>query len=231
MRRRRAAGESPATPEQERAVVVLEDGGRGPRAWGRARGAGRAAPGPGSWARPRCHQRGIRRRAPGRCWWGALGGRLVGRRRLLAFLGPRLVELGAPAALFVLHQREACAERTAGATTEAGHLRGGARVADQLADDRGAERLAGLRLPDHEAAARILAAPAGVALAVLDDVLAADGAGTEVRPRDADVLEVGVELGDGGLGELRDVAHERLTALLAGLDRGEALLPFAGEPG
>ena len=57
------------------------------------------------------------------------------------------------------------------------------------------QRLARLALPDHEAAARVLARPAREALAVLDDVLPADRARAEVGPRDADVLELGVELG------------------------------------
>ena len=52
---------------------------------------------------------------------------------------------------------------------------------DQLAGDRRRQRLARLALPDHEPAARVLAPPAGEALAVLDDVVAADRAGAEVR--------------------------------------------------
>ena len=64
---------------------------------------------------------------------------------------------------------------------------------DQLARHRGGQRLAGLGLPDHEAAARVLARPAREALAVLDDVVAADRARPEVRARDAHVLELLVE--------------------------------------
>ena len=76
-------------------------------------------------------------------------------------------------------------------------------VRDQLAATAARQRLAGLGLPDHEAAARVLARPARVALAVLDDVVAADRARAEVRARDADVLELRVELADGRAGELR----------------------------
>src|SRR5205814_131311 len=92
------------------------------------------------------------------------------------------------------------------------------------------ELLAGLGLPDHEPAAGILARPARVALAVLDDVEAADRAGPEVRPGNAHVLELRVELADRGAGELGDVVHEALARLLAVLDLGEPVLPFAGQP-
>ena len=74
---------------------------------------------------------------------------------------------------------------------------------DQLARDRHRELLAGLALPDHEAAARVLARPAREALAVLDDVVAADRAGPEVGARDAHVLELRVELGDRRRGRTR----------------------------
>ena len=87
------------------------------------------------------------------------------------------------------------------------------------------QRLARLALPDHEAAARVLARPAREALAVLDDVLAADRARAEVGPRDADLLELRVELGDGAAGELRDVAHEALARLLARARSGRAGAP------
>src|SRR4051794_28875463 len=110
------------------------------------------------------------------------GGRGGGRRRRLvlglgrlgALLGPGLVELDAPLALLVLHQRELGAERAAGAALEAGHLLGGAAGLDELAHDGGRHRLAGLGLPDDEPAAGIVAAPARVPLAVLDDVASAD---------------------------------------------------------
>ena len=84
------------------------------------------------------------------------------------------------------------------------------RAISSLGDGR-RQVLARLGLPDDEAAARVLAAPAGVALAVLDDVVAADRARPEVGARDPDVLELGVELADRGAGELRDVGHERLA--------------------
>src|SRR4051812_38808625 len=160
----------------------------------------------------------------------ALGGR---RRRglLLGGLGPllcpRLVELHAPAALLVLHQRELRAGRAAAATLEARDLLGGAAGRDELLRDGGRKLLAGLALPDHEAAARVLARPARVALAVLHDVVAADRARPQVRARDADVLELGVELADGRPGELRDVVHELLARLGALLDLRQAVLPFA----
>ena len=57
------------------------------------------------------------------------------------------------------------------------------------------------------------------------------GHGPEVGARDADVLELGVELADGRLGELDDVAHERLARVLAGLDVGQPVLPVAGQAG
>ena len=96
------------------------------------------------------------------------------------------------------------------AALEAGHRLVGAPGLDQLAGDHGRQLLARLALPDHEAAARILARPARVALAVLDDVVAADRARAEVGARDAHVLELRVELADRRAGELRDVAHELL---------------------
>ena len=70
----------------------------------------------------------------------------------------------------------------------------GAPAGDQLARDGGRQGLARLGLPDHEPAARILARPAGEALAVLDDVVAADRARPEVGARDAHLLELRVEL-------------------------------------
>ena len=149
--------------------------------------------------------------------------------RLGALARPRLVELDAPLALGRLLEREAGTERAPGAALEARHRLRGLAGRDQLARDRHRQLLAGLALPDHEPAARVLARPARVALAVLDDVVAADGAGAEVRPRDADVLELGVELGDGRLGEVGDVAHEALARLLALLDLGQPALPVAGQ--
>src|SRR4051794_13527052 len=156
-----------------------------------------------------------RRRGRGPRGSGCLG--LVDRRLLVALLGPRLVELDAPLALVVLHEGEAGAERAAAAALEAGDRLRRAAGGDELLGDSRRHLLAGLGLPDDEAAARVVARPAGVALAVLHDVVAADGARPEVGARDADVLELGVELADGGAGELGDVGHERLALLLAGL--------------
>ena len=65
--------------------------------------------------------------------------------------------------------------------------------------------LLGLLLPDHEAAAGILARPARVALAVLGDLAPADRAGPELGPLDLHALEL-VELLHRLAGELRDVA-------------------------
>src|SRR3954452_15020226 len=99
--------------------------------------------------------RGLRARA-------GLGRRslhLVGLGLLEALLGPRLVELDAHPALFVLHQREAGAERAARAALEAGHRLLGLAAGDELLGHGGRQVLARLGLPDHEAAARVLAAP------------------------------------------------------------------------
>ena len=164
------------------------------------------------------------------------GGRLclldpsIGRigRALAAFARPRLIELHPPLALLALLQRKLRTERPPAAALEARHRLGRAARRDELARDDERQRLAGLRLPDDEAAAGILARPAGEALAVLDDVVAADGARTEVRARDAHVLQFRVELGDRGLREALDVGHEALARLLAALDHAQALLPVAG---
>ena len=105
-----------------------------------------------------------------------------------------------------------------------------AQALDQLLDDRRRQGLAGLLLPDHEAAAGVVARPARVALAVLDHVAAADRAGAEVGPLDLHVLEL-VELLDRVRRELGDVLHEAGAALVAVLDPPEPVLPVAGEPG
>src|SRR6185437_2802184 len=99
--------------------------------------------------------------------------------------------------------------------------------ADQLLGYRHGQLLAGLALPDDEAAARIVARPAGVALAVLFDVVPADRARAEVCARDADVLQFLVELFDGDLREACDVAHELRARVLAALDLVEPVLPLA----
>src|SRR3954470_24477114 len=157
---------------------------------------------------------------------GALGRLLLGRLGALA--GPRLVELDAPLAVLGLHQRQPRAERAAGAALEAGDGLLRTAAGDQLAGDRDRQRLAGLGLPDHEPAAGILARPAREALAVLDDVVAADRARPEVGARDAHLLELRVELGDRAAGELRDVGHELLALLVAVLDLRQPVLPVAG---
>src|SRR4051812_43024694 len=165
---------------------------------------------------------------------GRLGRRLLGlgvRRLGGALLGPWLVELDAPLALLVLHEGEPRAEIAARAALEAGDRLDRPAPGDQLARDRHRQLLARLALPDHEAAARIVATPAGVALAVLVDVAPAHRARAEIGARDADVLELGVELGDRLLGELLDVAHELLSRVRPLLDRGQAMLPVAGQRG
>src|SRR5579875_2018410 len=158
-------------------------------------------------------------------------GRRLGVGRLGALACPRLVELDAPATLLGLLQRQPGAERLARATLEARHRPCGAPGLDQLLGDGHRKLLTGLALPDHESAARVLARPARVALAVLVDVVAAHRTRPQVRARDADVLELGVELGDGRLGEFDDVAHERLARVRPGLDLGQPALPVAGERG
>src|ERR1700733_2198901 len=167
--------------------------------------------------------------------FGLLG--RVGRRFGLFGLGrlgpgarPRLVELDAPLAVLGLLQRQAGAEALARAALEPGHGLLGATGLDQLARDRYRQLLARLRLPDHEAAARIVSRPAREALSVLDDVAAANRTGPEVGPRDPHVLEVPVELTDGLLHKSNDVAHERLARVGARLDQGQPPLPVAGQP-
>src|SRR5207245_4947297 len=120
------------------------------------------------------------------------------------------------------------AEGTAGAAPEAADGLLGAALGHQLLDDHRRQDLARLLLPGDEAAARVVLRPAGVALAVLDHVLAADRAGAEVRTLDLDLLEL-VELGDRLGRELDDVAHEGLAAVAALLDQVEAVLPAAGQ--
>src|SRR4051794_2157257 len=176
--------------------------------------------------------------------WSALRGRraLIGPRRhrlgrlsrlgrLGALLGPRLVELDPPARILVaaLLERELGPERAPRAPLEARHGPGGEAVRDELARDRPRQLLARLALPDHEAAARVLARPARVALAILDDVVAAHGARPQVGARDAHVLERRVEHAHGLAGELGDVLHELLALLRALLDGGQAVLPVAGQ--
>src|SRR5437764_9811715 len=159
------------------------------------------------------------------------GGRLLLLRLggLGSLLGPGLVELHAPLAVFGLLERQPSSKALARAALEAAHRLLGPAGPDQLARDRERQLLARLRLPDHETAAGILARPARVALAVLDDVVAADRARPELGARDPHVLELGVELADRRAGELGDVAHERAAVLVAALDGGQPLLPVAGQ--
>src|SRR3954454_23150338 len=144
--------------------------------------------------------------------------------RLGALLGPWLVELDPPARILVaaLLERELGPERAPRASLEARHGPGGEAVRDELARDRPRQLLARLALPDHETAARVLARPARVALAVLDDVVVAHGARPQVGARDAHVLERRVEHAHGLAGELGDVLHELLALLRALLDGGQA---------
>src|SRR4051794_30096220 len=175
-------------------------------------------------------QSGASRRAPLRRLRGGRRALRLLLGRLGALAGPRLVELDAPLAVLGLLQRQPRAERAAAAALEARHGLLGEALLDELAGDRPVELLARLALPDDEPAARVLARPAREALAVLDDVVAADRARPEVRARDADVLELRVELGDRRAGEARDVAHELVARVGALLDQRQAPLPVAGQP-
>src|SRR3954451_10686617 len=135
----------------------------------------------------------LRRGALGRHGRRGLVGAGLGLGRLAALARPGLVELHAPLAVLALHERELGAEGAPRAALEAGHLLGGEAVLDQLARDRRRQRLAGLGLPDHEAAAGIVTRPAREALAVLADLAPADAAGPQRRALDPDVLELLVE--------------------------------------
>src|SRR5262249_5558268 len=142
--------------------------------------------------------------------FGPVGSLVGGRRPRL--VRPLLVELDAPLPLVVLDELELRAEAPAGAAPEAGYRLLGAPLLHQLLDDHRGERLAGLVLPDDEAAAGVVLRPARVALAVLDHIAAADGAGTEVRALDLDVLEL-VQLANCLGRELDDVLDERRAAV------------------
>src|SRR5947209_7384697 len=90
---------------------------------------------------------------------GRFGGRGVALRcgavtggRLRALARPVLVELDAPLAVVALLELQLGAERAAGASAEAAHRLLGPALLDQLLDDRYRQDLAGLLLPDHEAA-------------------------------------------------------------------------------
>src|SRR5215210_4884712 len=171
-------------------------------------------------------------------WLGRLRGGVGRRGRRLLLLGrlgalarPRLVELHPPLALLVLLEGEAGAERAPGTALEPGHRLGRAAGLDQLLGHGHRELLARLGLPDDEAAARVVPGPARVALAVLGDLAPAHRAGPELGARDAHVLELSVEVGDGLGGELGDVTHELRPRVGALLDQGEAVLPLAGQRG
>src|SRR5215210_2718509 len=151
-------------------------GGR--RCLGVGRLGGDGISGGGSGARPRLTLRPL-----------LLG---LALRRLLR---PLLVELDAPLALGILLQPKLGAEGPAGPRAKAGdRLLGGCRISkkktlkrelqqpDQLLRHRHRQALAGFLLPDHEAAAGVLARPARVALAVLADLALADRAGAEPCP-------------------------------------------------
>src|SRR5919108_1986586 len=198
-----------------------------------------------------------RRRPPGAVAVRSGRGRLalargawhLGFRRLLfglslgRLLRPLLVEVHAPLAFVVLLELELGPERASGTAAEAGDGLGGAadpgvlaRLArgaerfDQLLGHPHRQRLARLPLPDHEAAARVVPRPAGVALAVLGDLAATDRAWAELGPLDPDTLQL-VELPHRLGGERGDVTHERRTGVLAVLDQAEPLLPVAGQLG
>src|SRR5205823_56760 len=109
------------------------------------------------------------------------GDRAVGRlrRRLLR---PLLVEIDAPPPLVVLDELQLGAEAPPRAAAEARHRLLRPPLLHQFLHDGRRQRLPRLLLPDDEAAARVVLRPAGVALAVLDHVAAADRARPEVRP-------------------------------------------------
>src|SRR5215213_11910960 len=165
--------------------------------------------------------------------------RLAGGR----LLRPFLVELDAPLALVGLLQPQLRAEGPPGARAEAGdrllgasyarliaRLTGDPQRLDQLLGHRYGQRLPRLLLPDHEAAAGVLARPARVALPVLGDLASADRAGAELRALDLDALQL-VELLDRLGRELLDVLHERRARVAAALDQPEPVFPAAGELG
>src|SRR3954454_13230530 len=165
---------------------------------------------------------------------------LLGRRLRPGPLRPLFAKADPPLAFLVLLELELgpeCAARAPAETRDlalratdrrlVAALDRLAQALDQLLDDRRSQRLAGLVLPDHEATARVLARPARVALAVLDDVAPADRARAEVGPLDLDVLQVPVKPLDNGVDELGRVVDELLARFLAVLDLVETPLPVA----
>src|SRR5207244_12984913 len=92
---------------------------------------------------------------------GGSAGRVdLGVGWLRALAGPLLVELHPPFALLALAEGEAGPERAAAAPAKARDGARGVAALDQLPCDGDRQRLARLGLPDHEAAAGILARPA-----------------------------------------------------------------------
>src|SRR5204863_1402252 len=127
---------------------------------------------------------------------------------------------------------EAGAKRFAGTGPEPGDDLFGAALLEQLTGDLRGERAPGDALPDHETAARLLAAlpaRAAVGLRVLLDDLAGLGtaarAGAELDSLRAELLLVQRgDLLDGRAGEALDVLDERAAVVLSVLDVGQALL-------
>src|SRR6266699_6032789 len=136
-------------------------------------------------------------------------------------------------------QDEARAERFAGLRTEAGKHFGRTSIFDQLARDLRRDRAARDSLPDHVAAARLLAAlpaRAAVGARVLLDDLARLGAAARARAEldalGAELLLVeGGDLLDGLRRQVDDALDELLAVAAPVLDVREPLLPVAGQLG
>src|SRR5205085_6040404 len=152
------------------------------------------------------------------------------------FRGRRLDSLGGPSReleldLALAIQDETCTKRFAVSGTEAGQNLTRPSLLEQLPRDLGRDRPAGDPLPDHEAAAGLLAAlpaRAAVGAGVLADRLAAARARAQLDALGAQLLLV--ELGDllhGLAREAGDLLHERGAVALAVLDVDELLLPVA----
>src|SRR5206468_5876165 len=119
--------------------------------------------------------------------------------------------------------------------TEAGQDLTRPSLLEQLARDLGRQRPSGDALPDHEAAARLLAAlpaRAAVGARVLADRLAAARARAELDALRPQLLAVeGGDLLHRRAREALDLLHERRAVAGAVLDVGELLLPAAGPLG
>ena len=104
-----------------------------------------------------------------------------------------------------------------------------------VAHDVLGQLLAADRLPDHEAAARLLGrlpGRAAEALGVLDQVALAAARADDVEVAALEAQRLGrqvAQVRDRLLRELRDVAHERLAAAAGALDVEQAVLPVAGQ--